>query len=97
MKTKTLLLLASLSLLTTVVRAAQTENEVVVMPTYTVEAPRYSAAERQINTSLDAARQLAKVPVAIPTNCTALTAVAEQDSLLAHQSSDKKPVRLAKS
>ncbi len=99
MKTKTLLFLASLVVLTTVARAAQyqIENTVVVLPTYTVEAPRYTPVEKQINASLDAMRQVAKTPVAIPADCPALKAIAREASQVALQVLGTKAARLAKS
>lgn len=97
MKTKTLLLLASLVILTTVVRAAQAENDVIVLPVYSVKAPRYSAVEKQINASLDEVRQLAKVPVAIPADSSVFTIVAKECSLIARLVPEKKAIQLAKS
>jgi len=99
MKTKTLLFLASLAVLTTGASAAQfqTENETVVLPTYTVTAPRYAPVEKQISASLDEVRQLAKAPTAIPTEFAALKAIVSQGSAFAQKAQDKKPVRVAKS
>ena len=97
MKTKTLLLLASIAVLTTIARASSTDNDVVVLPTYTVEAPRYTAVEKQINASLDEVRQLAKAPLAVPAECAALKAVAKEGSMVARQASEKMTVQLAKS
>jgi hypothetical protein len=98
MKTNTLLLLASLAVLTTGASAAQypTENEVVVLPTYTLEAPRYLPVEKQINASLDEARQPAKAPAAIPAECSALKALVNQGSAIAMKARDEKTVRVAK-
>lgn len=98
MKTKTLALLASLVVLTTVVRATEyaNRNEVVVLPTYTVEAPRYTPVEKRINASLDEMRRMAKASIAIPTECPALKAVARESSALARRVLDQKAVRLVK-
>ncbi len=91
MKTKTLLLLASLAVLTTGASAAQylPESETVVLPTYTIEAPRYLPLEKQINASLDEVRQLAKTPAAIPTECGALKAMIHQGSAFALKAPDE--------
>ncbi len=99
MKSKTLLLFVSLVVLTTVARAAQspTENDPVVLPAYTVETPRTSPVEKQINASLAELRQQAKAPMVMPIDCAALKAVVKQGSLIAQQTPVKKPVRLAKS
>lgn len=98
MKTKTLLLFASLVVLATFAHAAQypTENETVVLPTYTVTTPHYPAVVRQINASLDELRQQAKAPVVMPVDCDALKAVAAQGALVSRQAPDEKAGRLAK-
>jgi len=98
MKTNTLLLLASLAVLTSGASAAQnqTENEVVVLPTYTIAAPRFTPVEMQINASLDEVRQLAKAPGAIPTECSALKAVVNEASLVALKAREEKAGRVAK-
>jgi hypothetical protein len=98
MKTNTLALLASLVVLTTVARAAQLplENEMVVLPTYTVEAPRYTPVEKQINASLDEMRQQVRAPIAIPAECPALKAVARVDARLVLQVMDKKAAQFVK-
>jgi hypothetical protein len=98
MKTKTLLFLASFAVLTTISRAAPftIADETVVLPTVVIAAPRFTPVEKQINTSLDAVRQLAKTPVAIPTDCPALKAVAQQERLLAQQTRDEKSRRIAR-
>ena len=98
MKTNTLLLLASLAVLTTGASAAQyqTENDVVVLPTYLVESPRYLPVEKQINASLAEVRQLAKAPANIPTECAALKAQIEQASAFALKAGNEKTGRVAK-
>lgn len=100
MKTKTLLSLASLVLLTTVARAeyrTPTSNEVVVFPTYSVTAPRYTPAEQQINASLAELRQQAKTPIAVPVECAALKAAVNHDSRIALATPAMNVVRIAKS
>jgi len=98
MKTKTLLFLASLVVLTTVARAAQyqTDDDVIVLPAYTVAAPRYTPVEKQINSSLDEVRQLAKTTAAVPTECLALKALASESAATALKARDGKIVRVAK-
>ena len=98
MKTKTLLFLASLVVLTTVARAAQyqTDDDVIVLPAYTVAAPRYTPVEKQINSSLDEVRQLANTPAAVATECPALKAIARESAALAFQALDAKAGRVAK-
>ena len=99
MKTKTLLLLASVVVLTTVARAAQTQTEpdAIQLPTYTVEAPRYSAAEKQINANLAEFRQQAKAPVAVPMNCPSLKAVVDGSANVALKAQLEKALCVAKS
>ena len=94
MNTKTLALLASLVVLTTVARAAQTslETEMVVLPTYTVEAPRYTPAERQVNASLAELRAQAKAALTVPAESPALKTIARA----ALPAVDLKAVRFAK-
>lgn len=64
MKKNTLLLLASLAVLVSSASAAQSsvDSDVVVLPTYVVNAPRYLSAEKQINTNLTELRDQAKAP-----------------------------------
>ena len=76
MKTNSLLLLASLAVLATSASAAQsptqTQPNVIVLPTYVVSAPRYQAAEQQVNASLNELRQQARAPICIGTQLPAL-------------------------
>ena len=68
MKNNPLLILASLAALASSASAAQSqsESELIVLPIYVVSAPRYSAAEQQINASLSELRRQAHlVPVII--------------------------------
>ena len=78
MKTKALLFIASLAVLTTVASAAesQTEAEVFVLPTYVVTTPRYSPVEQRINDSLEELRQQAKSPVVSGAELCAVKALA---------------------
>ena len=96
MKTKMLLLLASLVTLTTVSRAAQTDTEVVVLPTYIVEVARYTPAEKQIQANLDELRQQTKVTVDFPVVCAALKAIASEDSVVAQKARTDRAPRVAK-
>jgi hypothetical protein len=65
MKTKTSLLLAGLVALTATANADQSpaDSNVVVLPTYVVQASRQSPAEQKITASLNELRQEAKAPV----------------------------------
>ena len=68
MKNNPLLILASLAVLASSASAAQSQSEpeLIVLPIYVVSAPRYSAAEQQINASLSELRRQAHlVPVII--------------------------------
>ena len=98
MKTTTLLLLASLAVLSTSARAASspTENDVVVLPTYVVETPRYLTVEKEVNASLEEMRNLAKVPITVPAAYPALKAAVNQDSMVALKSRTEKTVHIAK-
>ena len=98
MKNNTLLLLASLALLTTGASASQnqTVDDVLVLPTYTVAAPRFQSVEKEINASLGEVRQLAKTPLAIPFECSALKAIAKQDAAFALRTQHASEVRVAK-
>ncbi len=98
MKNNTLLLLASLALLTTGARAAQNQigDDALVLPTYKVEAQRFQTVEKQINASLDEVRQSAKAPLLIPVECSALKAFAKQGSAFASMTPHASDVRVAK-
>ena len=67
MKTNSLLLLASLAVLTSTVSAAanQTDASILVLPTYVVKAPRVQSAEQTIKARLNEFRQQALTPMAI--------------------------------
>jgi len=96
MKTNSLLLLASFVVVATGALAAQsqTENDMVVLPTYTVSAPRYTPVEKQINASLDEMRLLANTPVTVPAECLALKAAVDQPAY-ALRAGEKRPARVA--
>jgi hypothetical protein len=98
MKTKNLLLFASVAVLTTIAGAAQDQaaNEAVVLPAYVVTAPRYLPAEVKVNTSLAEFRQQAKAPVAIVVECPALKAAVNPGSGIALKARPEKSVRIAK-
>jgi ABC-type oligopeptide transport system substrate-binding subunit len=67
MNKNSLLSFVLLAVLASGASAAQSssQSELVVLPTYTVEAPRYSPAEQQVNQSLDSLRALARTPVTV--------------------------------
>jgi hypothetical protein len=67
MKTKSLILLASLAVLAISARAAQNRAEAaaVVLPAYEVSAPRYQPAEQQVNASLNELRRSVHAPACI--------------------------------
>ena len=83
MKNNHLLILASLAVLASSASAAQSqsESELIVLPTYVVSAPRYSAAEQQINASLSELRRQAHVVPVI------ITELPMRKALFAHLSS----------
>jgi hypothetical protein len=97
MKTNTLLLLASLAVLVTSARAAQSPTEPVVLPTYVVEAPRYLPAEQRINASLNELRQHAHEPVVISPDFPALKAQVKPNPGFVQMAADPKAARIAKS
>src|SRR5258708_31776638 len=59
---KNLLLLASLAVLASSASVAQSPPELVVLPTYVVQAPRYQPSEQQVKANLDALRSQAGFP-----------------------------------
>lgn len=67
MKTNSLLLIASLAVLTSTASAAanQTDRSILILSTYVVTAPRMQSAEQQIKARLDEFRQQALAPMAI--------------------------------
>lgn len=85
MNKNTLLLIASLAVLTSGASAVsnQTESPLVVLPTYVVTAPRYLPVEQQINASLEELSQQARPPVAIAPELPLLKAPARQHNTLA--------------
>lgn len=99
MKTNTLLLLASLAVLTSSASAAsyQTESEMVVLPTYVVTAPRSLPAEQQINASLKEFSRQALAPLAIAPDMSVLKAQSAQPQQLAEAARATKAAHLAKS
>jgi len=98
MKTNTLLFLASFVVLATSARAAQSQsdNRVVILPTYEVNAPRYLPAEKKVNASLDALRQQAHEPAVVAAEITVLKDLAMQPGELERAARDVRTVRLAK-
>ena len=98
MKTNTLVLLASLAVLATCASAAQNQPEtnVVVLPTYTVSAPRYLPAENKVNSSLDEMRQQARTPGCMAIELPVLQNMAVQQNVLERAAHDAKAFRLAK-
>lgn len=85
MKNTSLLFLASLAVLASSASAAQSQSasELIVLPTYIVSAPRYSAAEQQINASLSELRRQAHVVPVIITELPMRKALFAQQSSLA--------------
>ncbi|MDB6113289.1 MAG: hypothetical protein JWQ62_234 [Lacunisphaera sp.] len=97
MNKNTLLFLASLVVLTTGARAAQHQSDVVELPTYVVNAPRYQPAELAINASLNALRQAARASRCIPLELPALKAQVAQPATMAQAVQDAHAARVAKS
>lgn len=99
MKNNTLLLLASLAVLTSSVSAAanQTEPEMVVLPTYVVTAPRTLPAEQQINASLKEFTRQALAPLTIAPDMSALKAQSASHQQLAEAARATKAAHVAKS
>jgi len=97
MKTKALLFIASLAVLTTVASAAesQTESEVFVLPTYVVSTPRYSPVEQRINDSLEDLRQQAKNPVVSGSELCATKAIVLPNSETLRSARNGKTIRVA--
>ena len=97
MNKNTLLFLASLVVLTTGARAAQLPSDVVELPTYVVNAPRYQPAEIAVNSSLATLRQQAQAPRCIPLQLPALRAQVAQPATMAQAARDAKAAQVAKS
>ena len=98
MKTNTLALLASLAVLVTSAGAAQSQPQlnVVVLPTYTVSAPRYLPAEKKVNASLDEMRQQAQAPAFVATELSVFKAMVVPHDVLERAAQDAKAFRFAK-
>ena len=99
MNKNTLLLIASLAVLTSGASAAsnQTESPLVVLPTYVVTAPRYLPVEQQINASLEELSQQARPPVAIAPELPMLKVQAPQHNALTATARAAQAGRIAKS
>ena len=99
MKTNTLLLLASLAVLTSSASAAsnQSESPTVVLPTYVVTAPRYLPVEQQINASLKEFSQQAGRPMAIAPELTLVKARTARHNPMADAARAPRAVLIAKS
>lgn len=97
MKTNTLLLLASLAVLATNARAAQTQPEPVVLPAYLIEVPRYQPAEQQINASLNELRHQAHETAFIDPELAAIKTQADQSPVFVQSAKDAKIIRVARS
>ncbi|HEY8993613.1 MAG TPA: hypothetical protein VIM71_02925 [Lacunisphaera sp.] len=99
MKTNSLLLLASLAVLTSTASAAsnQTDPNVLALPTYVVTAPRYQPAEQQIKVRLEEFRQQALTPMAITPELNLLTSRAAPAVKLANTAGTPVAARIAKS
>ena len=99
MNKNTLLLIASLAVLTSGASAAsnQTESPLVVLPTYVVTAPRYLPVEQQINASLKELSQQARPPVAIAPELPLLKSQAPQHNAFSAATRAAQAGRIAKS
>lgn len=71
---KNLLLLASLAVLASSASAAQSQPEILVLPTYVVQAPRYQSAEQSVIANLNELRSHASTPMVISLELPALKA-----------------------
>jgi hypothetical protein len=82
MKKNSFLLLSIAALLLTGASAAESETSsvTVALPTYVVEAERISPAERLVHRNLDALRDLARAPIAVPVELPALTRSMTRDA-----------------
>ena len=98
MKTNTLLFLASLAVLATNASAAQSQpdNNVVVLPAYVVNEPRYQPAEKKINDSLAELRRQAKCPAIVATELSAFKNPAVTPDVLERAARDAQTFRVAK-
>lgn len=98
MNKTTLLLIASLAVLTSGASAAQSqpEPELLVLPTYVVNAPRYLPTQLAVNASLNELRQQAKTPMVVQVEFPALKAKAAHGAV-ARAAHDVRAGRLAKS
>jgi uncharacterized membrane protein len=94
---KNLLLLASLAVLASSASAAQSQPELVVLPTYVVQAPRYQPAEQQVKANLDALRSQAGTPVIICLELPALKAVVAHPGAWSQAAQNAGTARIAKS
>jgi hypothetical protein len=77
--------LVSISLTVISARAASLDNknEYIELPAFTVEAPRQSAAEKQIAQNLDEMRAAARKPLAVKTEVPLIKAQNEADRQVA--------------
>ncbi|HVZ65227.1 MAG TPA: hypothetical protein VG936_11695 [Lacunisphaera sp.] len=98
MKKTTLLLLTSLAVLAVNASAAQnqTDDDVVVLPTYQVTTPRYQPAEKKVNESLAALRQQAQAPMVLAPDVPGLRKLALQEQTLERAAVEVKTLQLAK-
>ena len=100
MKNNSLFALILLAVLAARAQAAEARSEadLVVLPTYVIQAPRYQPAEELVNASLNELRQQAhrSVPI-IALELPVLKARVVQPAALARAMLDQKVLRLAKS
>jgi hypothetical protein len=94
---KNLLLLASLAVLASSASAAQSPPELVVLPTYVVQAPRYQPAEQQVKANLNALRSQASSPVVICLELPALKARVTHPGAWSQAAQSAGTARIAKS
>jgi len=98
MKTNSLLLIASFAAFALSAKAASNpiESELVVLPKYTVTAPRYQPVEKQINASLNELRRQAQTPLTVTPEFAALKAKVIQNTGLVRNGQESKNNRIAK-
>lgn len=98
MNKTTLLLLTSLAVLAANASAAQnqTDEDVLVLPTYQVTTPRYQPAEKKVNESLAALRQEAEAPMILAAEVPGLRKLALQPQVIEQAAQYLKAVQVAK-
>ncbi len=97
MKKTTLLLLTSLVVLAANASAAQnqTDEDVVVLPTYQVTTPRYQPAEMKVNESLAALRHEAEAPIILAPDVPGLRKLALQQHAIEEAAQNGHAIQVA--